>query len=115
MKYDWDRIGSKPFQMTFWQNEPKENRFDDWYKEFKSGNKNREDHDELYDKNSWSSIAYHLDANLANKVVKKYCKNVNHIIETLTELPKGYDYMLMQLVFADNLQRIELKLHGIII
>ena len=39
MKYDWDKIGSKPFQMTFWQNEPK-NRFDDWYKEFKSGNKN---------------------------------------------------------------------------
>ena len=90
MKYDWDKIGSKPFQMTFWQNDPK-NRFDDWYKEFELGNKDREDHDELYDKNSWSSIAYHLDANLANEVVKKYCKNVNHIIDTLTELPEGYD------------------------
>ena len=31
MRYDWDKIGSKPFQMTFWQNDPK-NRFDDLIK-----------------------------------------------------------------------------------
>ena len=34
MKYDWDVIGSKPFQMTFWQNDPKD-RFDKWYEEYK--------------------------------------------------------------------------------
>ena len=90
MKYDWDVIGSKPFQMTFWQNDPKD-RFDKWYEEYKSGKKNREDHEELYNKKDWRSIAYHLDANLANKVVRNYCKKVNHIIDTLTELPKGYD------------------------
>ena len=87
IKYDWNHIGSEPFQMTFWQNHP-EGRFDQWYEQYKLGNKNKEDHIELYDRNN---LGYHLDANLANNIVKEQCKNVNHIIDTLTELPEGYD------------------------
>ena len=87
IKYYWNHIGSEPFQMTFWQNHP-EGRFDQWYEQYKLGNKNKEDHIELYDRNN---LGYHLDANLANNIVKEQCGNVNHIIDTLTELPEGYD------------------------
>ena len=87
IKYDWNHVGSEPFQMTFWQNHP-EGRFDQWYEQYKLGNKNKEDHIELYDRNN---LGYHLDANLANNIVKEQCKNVNHIIDTITELPEGYD------------------------
>jgi tryptophan halogenase len=87
IKHDWNHIGSKPFQMTFWQNHP-EGRFDQWYEQYKLGNKKKEDHIELYDKNN---LGYHLDANQANNIVKEQCKNVNHIVQTLTELPQGYD------------------------
>ena len=65
IKYDWNHIGSEPFQMTFWQNHP-EGRFDQWYEQYKLGNKNKEDHIELYDRNN---LGYHLDANLANNIV----------------------------------------------
>ena len=87
IKYDWNHIGSEPFQMTFWRNHP-EGRFDQWYEQYKLGNKNKEDHIELYDRNN---LGYHLDANLANSIVKEQCGNVNHVIDTLTELPDGYD------------------------
>ena len=76
--------------MTFWFNEPK-TRFNEWYKEYKAGRKDKNSHEEMYDKNGWRSVAYHLDANLANEVVRKHCKRVNHIIDTITELPEGYD------------------------
>ena len=87
VKQDWNRIGSEPFQMTFWQNYP-EDRFDKWYDQYKLGNKKKENHIELYDKNN---LGYHLDANLTNNIIKEQCKGVNHIIQTLTELPQGYD------------------------
>ena len=87
IKYDWNHIGSEPFQMTFWQNHP-EGHFDQWYEQYKLGNKNKEDHIELYDRNN---LGYHLDANLANNIVKEQCKDVTHIIDTITELPEGYD------------------------
>ena len=90
MKYEWDGIGKDPFFMTFWWNDPK-TRFSDWYKEYKAGKKSKNSHEEMYDENGWRAIAYHLDANLANEVVRKHCKRVNHIIDTLTELPEGYD------------------------
>ena len=57
LKYDWNHIGSNPFQMTFWQNYP-ERCFEQWYEQYKLGNKNKEDHIELYDRNN---IGYHLD------------------------------------------------------
>ena len=90
MKYEWDGVGKDPFLMTFWQDDPK-GRFDKWYQEYKSGVKDKNSHAELYDRDGWRSVAYHLDANLANSVVKDYCKDVNHIIDTLDELPEGYD------------------------
>jgi len=90
MKYEWDGVGKDPFFFTFWWNEPK-NRFNDWYEEWKSGKKSKNSHEEMYDEKGWRATAYHLDANLANEVVRKHCKRVNHIIDTLTELPEGYD------------------------
>ena len=99
MKYEWDGVGKDPFLMTFWQDDPK-GRFDKWYQEYKSGIKDKNSHIELYDKDGWRSVAYHLDANLANTVVKDYCKNVNHIIDTLDEMPKGYDLYVDATGFA---------------
>ena len=99
IKYGWDGDDKDPFLMTFWQDDPK-GRFDRWYQDYKSGKKDKNSHIELYDKNAWRSVAYHLDANLANNVVKDYCKDVNHIIDTLTELPEGYDLYVDATGFA---------------
>jgi tryptophan halogenase len=91
IKYEWDALGADPYLMTFWQNEPK-TLFDNWYKEFKQGKKVRDDiNPDLYDKEGWRAVAYHLDANLAGHVVRDHCKRVNHVIDTLEELPPGYD------------------------
>ena len=111
VKHDWNWIGSEPFQMTFWQNQP-EGRFDEWYNQYKLGDKKKEDHIELYDKNN---LGYHLDANLANNIVKEQCKGVNHIIQTLTELPQGYDLYVdatgLDRKFATDIEEIECDHH----
>ena len=99
IKYKWDGVNKDPFLFSFWQNDPKD-RFDKWYQEYKSGKKDKNSHIDLYDKNAWRSIAYHLDANLANHIVKDYCKDVNHIVDTLTELPEGYDLYVDATGFA---------------
>ena len=111
IKYDWNHIGSEPFQMTFWRNHP-EGRFDQWYEQYKLGNKNKEDHIELYDRNN---LGYHLDANLANSIVKEQCGNVNHVIDTLTELPDGYDLYVdatgFDRKFTTDTEEIECNYH----
>ena len=99
IKYKWDGVNKDPFLFSFWQNDPKDS-FDKWYQEYKSGKKDKNSHIELYDKNAWRSVAYHLDANLANHIVKDYCKDVNHIVDTLTELPEGYDLYVDATGFA---------------
>ena len=111
IKYDWNRIGSEPFQMTFWRNHP-EGRFDQWYEQYKLGNKNKEEHIELYDRNN---LGYHLDANLANSIIKEQCGNVNHVIDTLTELPNGYDLYVdatgFDRKFTTDTEEIECNYH----
>ena len=82
IKTGWDKMNSKPFTFTFWHND--NNKFDKWYH-------NKTDFDQLYEKGAWGSVAYHLDAEEASVLIKNHCKNVIHKIDTLTELPKGYD------------------------
>ena len=82
IKTGWDKMNSKPFTFTFWHND--NNKFDKWYH-------NKTDFNKLYEKGAWGSVAYHLDAEEASVLIKNHCKNVIHKIDTLTELPKGYD------------------------
>ena len=82
IKTGWDKMNGEPFTFTFWHND--NNKFDKWYH-------NKTDFDQLYEKGAWGSVAYHLDAEEASVLIKNHCKNVIHKIDTLTELPKGYD------------------------
>ena len=85
IKKGWDKIDGEPFTFTFWHND--NNIFSEWYKQ----NKNKHQINELYSKDKWGSVAYHLDAEEASVMMKDHCKNINHKIETLSELPEGYD------------------------
>ena len=85
IKKGWDKIDGEPFTFTFWHND--DNIFSEWYKQ----NKNKHQINELYSKDKWGSVAYHLDAEEASVMMKDHCKNINHKIETLSELPEGYD------------------------
>tara|TARA_B100000963_G_scaffold89759_1_gene77296 strand:- start:395 stop:1555 length:1161 start_codon:yes stop_codon:yes gene_type:complete len=82
IKTGWDKMNGEPFTFTFWHND--NNKFDKWYH-------NKTDFNQLYEKGAWGSVAYHLDAEEASVLIKNHCKNVIHKIDTLTELPKGYD------------------------
>jgi len=85
IKKGWDKINGEPFTFTFWHND--NNIFSEWYKQ----NKNKHQINELYSKDKWGSVAYHLDAEEASVMMKNHCKNINHKVETLSELPEGYD------------------------
>ena len=90
IKSNWDKPDGDPFAFTFWFND--KDVFSDWYKEYKAGNKTKHQiNDDLYHKEGWRSVAYHLDAEQAGKIVKENCKKVIHKIETLDSLPEGYD------------------------
>jgi len=90
IKQGWDSPDEEEFKFTFWFND--DDAFDKWYKEYEAGNVDRHSlNDSLYHKDGWSSIAYHLNAEAAGRIVKDNCKNVKHIIATLDELPEGYD------------------------
>lgn len=111
VKYDWNYIGSKPFCTTFWQNKPK-GLFDEWYQGYKNGTLLKEDHVELYNK---EYVGYHLDANLINNFMRNYCKDVEHIVDTIAELPQGYDLYVdatgFERRFTTNREEIELNHH----
>ena len=111
IKYDWNHIGSKPFCTTFWQNKPK-GLFDEWYQAYKDGTLLKEDHVELYNK---EYVGYHLDANLINNFMRNYCKDVEHIVDTIAELPQGYDLYVdatgFERRFTKNREEIELNHH----
>ena len=85
IKKGWDKIDGEPFTFTFWHND--NNIFSEWYKQ----DKNKHQINELYSKDKWGSVAYHLDAEEASVMMKNHCKNINHKVETLSELPEGYD------------------------
>ena len=71
--------------LLFWHDD--DDKFKKWYQQ----NKTKHQLNELYSKGEWSSIAYHLDAEKANSIMKNHCDDVTHKVETLSELPKGYD------------------------
>ena len=111
IKYDWNRIGSKPFYTTFWQNNPK-GLFDEWYQAYQDGTLLKEDHVELYNN---EYIGYHLDATLINNFMRNYCKDVEHIVDTITDLPQGYDLYVdatgFERRFTKDSEEIELNHH----
>jgi tryptophan halogenase len=111
IKYDWNHIGSKPFYTTFWQNNPK-GLFDEWYQAYQDGTLLKEDHVELYNN---EYIGYHLDATLINNFMRNYCKDVKHIVDTITELPQGYDLYVdatgFERRFTKDNEEIELNHH----
>ena len=75
---------------TFWSNE--DNKFDKSINKYIDGDISKIDL--LESLNEDNVHAYHLDAEFTSEVVKQKCKNVKHIIDTLTELPPGYDLYL---------------------
>jgi len=111
IKYDWNHIGSKPFYTTFWQNNPK-GLFDEWYQAYQDGILLKEDHVELYNN---EYIGYHLDATLINNFMRNYCKDVEHIVDTITDLPQGYDLYVdatgFERRFTKDSEEIELNHH----
>jgi tryptophan halogenase len=111
IKYDWNHIGSKPFYTTFWQNNPK-GLFDEWYQAYQDGTLLKEDHVELYNN---EYIGYHLDATLINNFMRNYCKDVEHIVDTITDLPQGYDLYVdatgFERRFTKDSEEIELNHH----
>lgn len=90
IKQGWTDKDDDEFIFTFWFND--NDAFDNWYQKYKSGEVDKHNiNDALYHKGGWSSVAYHLHAEAAGRIVKDNCKRVTHIIQTLDELPSGYD------------------------
>ena len=93
LKKNWDKINGDWCDFSFWYND--EYKFESWVKEYFKGNKTNDDlGQDLYKKDGFCEYAYHLDANLIGQVVKEQCKNVEHKLIRLEELPDGYDYYL---------------------
>jgi hypothetical protein len=93
IKSQWNKPGGDEFAFTFWFND--NNVFDKWKQQYDSGKVDKHNiNDQLYHKGGWQATAYHLDAEKAGDIVKNNCKNVTHIIDTLDELPEGYDLYL---------------------
>ena len=91
IKQGWNNKDDDEFAFTFWFND--NDAFDKWYQKYKTGSVSKDSiNDELYNKDGWSAVAYHLHAEEAGRIVKDHCiDNVTHIIDTLEELPEGYD------------------------
>lgn len=81
------------FKFTFWYNDS--NKFDTWLTDYMSKNLDKESlNDQLYDQSGWQGYAYHLDAEKIPLVLKEHTTKVNHVIDTIDELPYGYDLYL---------------------
>lgn len=93
IKQGWDYPDGEEFKFTFWWNE--NNVFDKWYEKYKNKEVTKHQiNDELYDSAAWRAVAYHMHAEEAGRIVKDNCKNITHIIDTIDELPPGYDLYL---------------------
>lgn len=93
IKQGWNGKNDPEFAFTFWFND--DNAFGKWFAKYKAGEVDKDSLNDLYDKEGWSAVAYHLHAEEAGRIVKDHCiENVNHIVETLDELPSGYDLYL---------------------
>lgn len=97
-KQGWDNPVGDPFTLRFWYNDG--DAFDDLMNKPTSYNYvpgrdrtlKREVFQELFDiPGGWMDYAYHLDANGAADIVKRHCKNVKIVNDTLNDLPEGYD------------------------
>lgn len=88
IKRNWNTNDDIPF--TFWSNEDK--KFDKNINKYINGEVSKLDFIKGMDEHN--IYAYHLDAEFTSEVVKQNCKNVTHIIDTITELPSGYDLYL---------------------
>lgn len=92
-RYWHDENDHSDFDWTFWYNDNGE--FDAWLPDYLAGNKTKQDlHKDLYRGKERRATAYHLDANLAGVVVKNHCKRVKHYVQTLEQLPEGYDFYI---------------------
>jgi len=90
IKQGWDKPNGEEFAFTFWFND--DDAFGNWADDYLNKKKSKNSiNDELYDQDGWSAVAYHLDAARAGHIVKNNCKKVKHIIDTIDELPPGYD------------------------
>jgi tryptophan 7-halogenase len=91
MKQGWEKKDGDPFLMSFWFDGNKQT--DEFIAEFRQGKKTRDQvNDQFYRFAHDHSYAYHLDATKIGLVVKKACKNVTAIVDTLPgTLPEGYD------------------------
>lgn len=93
IKQGWNGKNDPEFAFTFWFND--DNAFGKWFAKYKAGEVDKNSLNDLYDKEGWSAVAYHLHAEEAGRIVKDHCiENVNHIVKTLDELPSGYDLYL---------------------
>lgn len=93
IKYNWDKPDGDPFRFTFWATDYK--TMDDWIEKYRQGFVDKENlNDTFYNSDKPGSVAYHLDAEKAGELVKNHCKKVTHIVDTIEELPEGYDLYL---------------------
>ncbi len=83
---------------TFWSNE--DNKFNKNVNKYIDGIITKSDF--LSELNEDNVYAYHLDAEFTSDVVKQKCKNVTHIVDTISELPEGYDLYLDCTGFAKS-------------
>lgn len=88
IKRQWTEDVDIPF--TFWSNEDK--KFEKNIKSYIDKKISKENLLKTF--NEDNVYAYHLDAEFTSEVVKANCKKVKHKIETITELPAGYDLYL---------------------
>lgn len=93
IKQGWDHPDAEQLRFMFWYEDAK--TIDSWFKKYFDGTVDKDDINKtFYDKTKPYSIAYHLDAEKAADVVKNNCKRVKHLVQTLDELPEGYDLYL---------------------
>ena len=90
-KVSWNG-GDDRFKFTFWYDA---NGLDDWLDDYQKYHLPKESlNDKFYSDKGWQGYAYHLDAELIPTLLKKYTERTTHIIDTIEELPKGYDLYL---------------------
>ena len=90
IKQGWNGKDDPEFAFTFWFNDNAV--FENWYEQYQAGTKDKDSVNELYKRDGWSAVAYHLHAEEAGQIVKDHCyDNIEHNVQTLDELPEGYD------------------------
>lgn len=93
IKQGWDHPDAPELRFMFWYKDDK--TIDSWFQKYFNGTVDKDDINRtFYDDTKPYSVAYHLDAEKAADIVKDNCKNVKHIVDTIDELPEGYDLYL---------------------